>query len=72
MQGSSTIIEDARQPPYLCPVDLAKILQATGTDSERRYKALLQFCDKHQQAHMFAAYGAWIRARLLDMVTVRI
>jgi len=24
MQGSASIIEDARQPPYLCPVDLVK------------------------------------------------
>ncbi|APA08035.1 hypothetical protein sscle_03g028050 [Sclerotinia sclerotiorum 1980 UF-70] len=30
MQGSGSIIEDARQPPYLCPVDLKKVVTATG------------------------------------------
>ncbi|CAD6439767.1 a0636acf-136d-4261-b13d-06c584d5e938 [Sclerotinia trifoliorum] len=30
MQGSASIIEDARQPPYLCPVDLQKWLRRLG------------------------------------------
>lgn len=64
MQGSASIIEDARQPPYLCPVDLAKILRSTGTNAKQRYQALLNFCDKHNDTHLFAAYGAWIRGRL--------
>jgi archaemetzincin len=34
MQGSATICEDARQPPYLCPVCEAKVLSATA-DAER-------------------------------------
>ncbi|KAH6724340.1 hypothetical protein BKA61DRAFT_535865 [Leptodontidium sp. MPI-SDFR-AT-0119] len=38
MQGSASLAEDARQPPYLCPVDEAKVLRATGKGvvSERR------------------------------------
>ncbi|KAH7419438.1 hypothetical protein BKA64DRAFT_16555 [Cadophora sp. MPI-SDFR-AT-0126] len=38
MQGSASLAEDARQPPYLCPVDEAKVLRATakGMVSERR------------------------------------
>ncbi|KAG5644538.1 hypothetical protein DXG03_008192 [Asterophora parasitica] len=83
MQGSASLVEDARQPPYLCPVDLAKLLYAvtrhihddtaiaTGIDestlgaaSEARYRALLSFCDARAKGHLFAAYGAWIRARL--------
>ncbi|KAG6995714.1 hypothetical protein G7Y79_00042g078190 [Physcia stellaris] len=30
MQSTASLAEDARQPPYLCPVDLAKLLRATG------------------------------------------
>ncbi|PVH79161.1 hypothetical protein DL98DRAFT_560847 [Cadophora sp. DSE1049] len=30
MQGSASLAEDARQPPYLCPVDEAKVLRATA------------------------------------------
>ncbi|KAH6680311.1 hypothetical protein B0J14DRAFT_578345 [Halenospora varia] len=67
MQGTASIIEDARQPPYLCPVDLAKVLQATGADVEERYEALLGFCEKHGGAHLFAAYGAWIKGRLGEL-----
>ncbi|KAH9216102.1 hypothetical protein DL95DRAFT_522976 [Leptodontidium sp. 2 PMI_412] len=54
MQGSASLAEDARQPPYLCPVDEAKVLRATGKGvvSERRMEswrrerlvAMRQFC----------------------------
>ncbi|KAF8073496.1 hypothetical protein FPV67DRAFT_749290 [Lyophyllum atratum] len=64
MQGSSCLAEDARQPPYLCPVDLAKLLHATGTTAEKRYQALLSFCEEHRDTHLFAAFAAWIRTRL--------
>ncbi|KAJ9669794.1 hypothetical protein H2201_000180 [Coniosporium apollinis] len=64
MQGSSSIREDARQPPYLCPVDLAKLLRATGADETERYRVLLGFCERHDGTHGFAAFGAWITARL--------
>ncbi|KAK2805796.1 hypothetical protein FQN50_006072 [Emmonsiellopsis sp. PD_5] len=67
MQGSASLAEDARQPPYLCPIDLAKILRATGSTAEERYLALLSFCKKHQETHLFAAFGAWISGRLQDM-----
>ncbi|KAG4439176.1 hypothetical protein IFR05_005329 [Cadophora sp. M221] len=41
MQGSASLAEDARQPPYLCPVDEAKVLRATGNGavSERRMES---------------------------------
>jgi archaemetzincin len=64
MQGTANMIEDARQPPYLCPVDLAKVLRATGADEKARYEKLLQFCKKHDEAHLFNAFGAWIRGRI--------
>ncbi|KAJ6605657.1 hypothetical protein B0H10DRAFT_1820678 [Mycena sp. CBHHK59/15] len=64
MQGTASLKEDARQPPFLCPVDLAKMLHATGADREQRYRAILAFCDKHTDTHLFAAYAAWIRAQL--------
>lgn len=35
MQGSASLREDVRQPPYLCPVDLAKVLEATTTTTTR-------------------------------------
>ncbi|KAI9649241.1 hypothetical protein NHQ30_001809 [Ciborinia camelliae] len=64
MQGSASITEDARQPPYLCPIDLAKVLSATGADVKERYEVLLDFCEQHGDAHMFVAFGEWIRGRL--------
>ncbi|RFU31664.1 hypothetical protein B7463_g4675, partial [Scytalidium lignicola] len=67
MQGSASIVEDARQPPYLCPVDLAKLLRSTGASSVQRYQDLMCFCDKHKDTPMFAAFGAWIRARLTTL-----
>ncbi|KAM0181156.1 hypothetical protein ACHAPF_001901 [Botrytis cinerea] len=64
MQGSASIQEDARQPPYLCPVDLKKVVTATGVDVRERYETLLGFCERHGSAHMFVAFGEWIRGRL--------
>jgi archaemetzincin len=61
MQGTASLAEDARQPPFLCPVDLAKMLHASGADREERYRAILDFCSKHPQCHLFAAFAAWIR-----------
>ncbi|KAH6645076.1 hypothetical protein BKA67DRAFT_527435 [Truncatella angustata] len=76
MQGTAGMAEDLRQPPYLCPVCLSKITHAVawelqGLDEElkqnyitKRYEALIELCDKWKSVGMFAAYGAWLRARL--------
>ncbi len=64
MQGTASISEDARQPPYLCPIDLVKVLRANSANVVERYQALLRFCEKHKQVHLFEAYGAWIRVRI--------
>lgn len=67
MQGTASLLEDSRQPPYLCPIDLAKILRATGTDVQGHYEALLGFCEGHMDTHLFAAYRAWIRERVKEI-----
>ena len=46
------------------------MLQATGVSVQARYNALLAFCDAHSDVHMFAAFAAWIRQRLLDITGV--
>jgi len=72
MQGSSSLSEDARQPPYLCPVDLAKLLTATGSSAKQRYSMLLRFCENHEDTHLFAAFTAWIRVRLKALKAVHV
>lgn len=69
MQATASLAEDVRQPPYLCPVDLAKLLRATGADERERYKALLTFCGGHgnQGAGWFKAYEAWIAGRVREL-----
>ncbi|CAG7921803.1 unnamed protein product [Penicillium olsonii] len=66
MQGTASICEDARQPAYLCPVDLAKLLDATGSSAAERYEALLAFCERpgNLDTHFFGPFAAWIRSRL--------
>lgn len=63
MQSTSSLAEDVRQPPYLCPVDLAKVLKATGADERERYAALRAFCED-KDVPMFVAFWAWLGARL--------
>lgn len=70
MQGTASAAEDARQPPYLCPVDLAKVLRATGADEGERYRKILKFCEQHSGEHMFAAFAAWIGVRLQQVKKV--
>ena len=69
MQASASLAEDVRQPPYLCPADLAKLLRATGADERQRYEALLTFCGRHgdRGAGWFKAYEAWIAGRLREL-----
>jgi archaemetzincin len=67
MQGTASIAEDLRQPPYLCPVDLEKLLRATGSSERKRNVALLEFCKGWSSESMFRAYEAWIRARLDEL-----
>ncbi|KAK4994477.1 hypothetical protein LTR66_005496 [Elasticomyces elasticus] len=67
MQGTASLMEDGRQPPYLCPVDLAKVLQATGSSARERYQALLAYCDKRADVHLFAAFSAWLRVRQQEL-----
>ena len=65
MQSTASLPEDARQPPYLCPVDLAKLLRATGASEAEHYAALGEFCRTREDTNLFAALGAWIKARLV-------
>ncbi|KAF2492341.1 hypothetical protein BU16DRAFT_529681 [Lophium mytilinum] len=60
MQGSASIREDARQAPYLCPVDWAKLQKATGVDASERSKTLIKYCNDKREIHLFAALGAWL------------
>jgi len=74
MQGSASIIEDARQPPYLCPVDLAKVLRATGADDkiQERYRALEEFCRRISEVHLFEAFGKWIEGRMVEFAAFEV
>ncbi|KAL8962678.1 MAG: hypothetical protein Q9193_000946, partial [Seirophora villosa] len=40
MQGSASLVEDARQPPYLCPVCEEKVSLATGADRRERLRRI--------------------------------
>ncbi|KAL2848231.1 hypothetical protein BJX68DRAFT_267678 [Aspergillus pseudodeflectus] len=66
MQGSASLSEDTRQPPYLCPVDLAKVLAATGAGVVERDRALLRFCEREgwRDDPGFRAFAGWLRASL--------
>ncbi|RDL39625.1 Uncharacterized protein BP5553_03965 [Venustampulla echinocandica] len=70
MQGTGSLREDSRQPLYLCPIDLAKILRATGSDAKGHYGALLAFCEKNMDTHLFAAYRSWICGRVKEIERV--
>ncbi|KAI9666428.1 MAG: hypothetical protein M1821_004364 [Bathelium mastoideum] len=67
MQGTASLHEDARQPPYLCPVDLAKLRMATGRTTLEHYRSLLAFCELHSENAFFAALATWLSEGLLQV-----
>ncbi|EME43284.1 hypothetical protein DOTSEDRAFT_63540 [Dothistroma septosporum NZE10] len=71
MQGTSGLTEDAGQPPYLCPVDLAKLFRVTGATETSHETALLAFCERFKYDKLFAAFGAWLKVRLAELEDVR-
>ncbi|KAK3688803.1 hypothetical protein B0T22DRAFT_460259 [Podospora appendiculata] len=74
MQSTAGVHEDLRQPPYLCPVCLAKVTRAVGAVAEpgvdeaqiaiQRYRALREFCEGWLRVGMFAGFHAWLGKRL--------
>lgn len=72
MQGTAGLAEDARQPPYLCPVDMAKLMKATAESRGRpgngltsnaelaRYDAVRTFCEKRKNDRLFGPWAAWL------------
>ena len=62
MQGTASLAEDARQPPYLCPVDLEKVCRATGVGKAERYRIMGEVCgeEKFWDISMFMALRAWL------------
>ncbi|KAI1741486.1 hypothetical protein F4680DRAFT_457984 [Xylaria scruposa] len=79
LQGTSGMAEDVRQPPYLCPVCLEKVAYAIACELQARdqagkeeyikdrYRAIAEFCETWKHVDLFAAYGAWIGARLQQL-----
>ncbi|TIA14717.1 hypothetical protein D6C80_05540 [Aureobasidium pullulans] len=70
MQGSATVAEDLRQPPYLCPIDDAKLNTLIATrgnasvgSTANGEQALLAFTKQYQQGSGFAAFRVWLEAR---------
>ncbi|KAK0621981.1 hypothetical protein B0T17DRAFT_535575 [Bombardia bombarda] len=71
--GHCFCLAHCSQPPYLCPVCLAKVVRAIkdvergGGEDEiaaRRYAALAEFCKGWEQVAMFAGYRAWLEKRM--------
>lgn len=81
MQSTSGMMEDVRQPPYLCDVCLSKILYKVTVELKQsseearaayvveRYAALERFCERWKQIGMFAGYQAWLEARLRQLTS---
>jgi len=79
MQGTASMAEDGRQPPYLCPVCLTKISHAVACELQggneevrieyvkKQYGAIAEFCAKWNGNSLFAGYGAWALARLDEL-----
>lgn len=75
MQGTASITEDCRQPPYLCPVcamkraRAVKELSVTQGLDEKQYtreanEALASFCEKWKAVNVWAGFEAWLRVDL--------
>lgn len=72
MQGTASIAEDCRQPPYLCPVCATKRARAVREVSspqefdDRQYsraanEELARWCEKWNHVGVWAGFEAWLR-----------
>ncbi|KAL8921104.1 MAG: hypothetical protein Q9208_005857 [Pyrenodesmia sp. 3 TL-2023] len=57
MQGSASLAEDARQPPYLCPVCEEKVVLATGADRKERLRRIGEVCERWG----WGTLGGWVK-----------
>ncbi|KAK8096874.1 Archaemetzincin-2 [Apiospora kogelbergensis] len=79
MQSTTGMAEDLRQPPYLCPVCLAKIVHKVVVELQRgdgentakkdayileRYEALAQVCERWKEVGLFVGFQVWLRSRI--------
>lgn len=75
MQGTASVAEDYRQPPYLCPVCARKLARAAGEGSsdpgrvERTHtreacEAMARFCARRETSGVWAGYKAWLETGL--------
>jgi predicted Zn-dependent protease len=79
MQGTASMAEDVRQPPYLCPVCLQKLSwslspfvgNGAAIDLQRlwvrrQHEALRELCHRPwwKEVGMFAGFAAWLDTRL--------
>lgn len=69
MQATAGLSEDARQPPYICPADLAKLVTNTGADERERYEALLVWSERWSKDRLFSAFAAWLKMRIAEYGT---
>jgi archaemetzincin len=69
MQGSGSLEEDGRQPPYLCHICLKKLtsalLEVKAHSTEATYVSerdgvLSEFCKKWEHVPMFAGFQVWL------------
>jgi archaemetzincin len=79
LQGTASLREDARQPPYLCPVELAKLARtAAGASADSkafdtdewvlgRDRALLDVCESFESGGAFRPFAAWLRVRIAQL-----
>lgn len=67
MQSTASLAEDARQPPYLCPVDQRKVLAATGSGLKEAYESMRAYCESRESSQMWAAFHAWLGTRLEEL-----
>lgn len=79
MQGTASVAEDGRQPPYLCPVCAGKLARAAGEAqrggvggwsfdeaawARETAGAMLRFCSGWRHIGAWAGYGAWLAESL--------
>lgn len=75
MQGTSSLREDMRQPMELCPVDLEKVVCATGAGVRERYEKMVGVCKRLAERFgeggkgkgPWRAFGAWLEGRLREL-----
>lgn len=67
MSSTAGLSEDVWQLPYLCSINMAKVVKAIGADEVEWNHDLLEYCDRSIEDRVVSEFAARLKVRLQEL-----